>query len=157
MSCPRRQTLMSSYNAPSHGVSPHISSSSQCPRLGGYQPTHDPSRKTWSDPYCQRLRLEYSTVLDEFDAVSDQFFNGSMTIYEFEGLYKHYTARMNALTEELDEERKKEAPSPVQKAMDWGYTKENAEKMWLNYMEQRRSNNDSSRNNFLDRRDVRGH
>ncbi|KAA1476678.1 hypothetical protein DENSPDRAFT_843712 [Dentipellis sp. KUC8613] len=149
--------LMSSYSAPSHGVSPHASSCSQPTQIGDCQFTHNQSREVWSDRHLERLRLERCTVVAEFEAVRDQFSSGTMPTCQFQSLNKHYLARLEAVREELDEELKKEAPSPVQKAMDWGYTQEDAEKIWHNLLEQEDLNFRSSRNGFLYRRNVRGH
>ncbi|TFY72003.1 hypothetical protein EVG20_g985 [Dentipellis fragilis] len=135
----------------------HAAPTGQPARFEGHQSTQNLSRTTWSEPHCEKLRLEHLAVLAESKAVSDQFFSGLMTVYEYQRLHKRYTARLDALSEELDEELKKETPSTVQRAMDWGYTQEDAEKMWRNLMKQEDFYSNLSRNRFLYRRDVRDH
>ncbi|KAA1476706.1 hypothetical protein DENSPDRAFT_526032 [Dentipellis sp. KUC8613] len=147
---------MFSHTAPSRVGSRGAASTSHPARLGD-QSIRDNSRRTWSEPYCERLRLEHRTVLAEFDAVSGQFFNGLMTVYQYQDLSKCYITKLNALLEELDEETKKEPPSMAQRALDWGYTPAEAEKMEHDLTAKESSNYNSSMNTFLYRRNVRGH
>ncbi|KAA1476697.1 hypothetical protein DENSPDRAFT_843742 [Dentipellis sp. KUC8613] len=134
-----------------------VAQTNQTVRPKDQRPTQSPSRTTWSDPYCERLSVEHLAILSERDAVDDQYFSGLISVFEYQALYDRLTAEMDAVWEQLIEEKKKEAPSLVQIAIDWGYTQEEAEKKQHDLRDQGIFSYNSSMNNFLYRRDVRGH
>ncbi|KAA1476693.1 hypothetical protein DENSPDRAFT_843732 [Dentipellis sp. KUC8613] len=147
---------MSSHNVPGPH---HATSTGQPSRLeAGRQSTQNAPRTTWSESYLEKVRQEHFAVLAEFRAVNKQFFNsGHMTIDEYEPLRKQYMDRLDALSDEIDEELKKETPSMVQTAMDWGYSKEDAVKIRRNFLDRAKFYSRLRRNSFVHRRDVRGH
>ncbi|KAA1476698.1 hypothetical protein DENSPDRAFT_843744 [Dentipellis sp. KUC8613] len=117
------------------------------------------SRTTWSEPRCEQLRQQDRAVAAEFEAVNKQYFSGAMPSDQYHGLFKYYMAKISTLSDELDEELRKDTPSFEQTAMDWGCAanEEEAKKLWLNLMKQQDFSVRSCRSGFTYRRDPRGH
>ncbi|KAA1476695.1 hypothetical protein DENSPDRAFT_843736 [Dentipellis sp. KUC8613] len=144
----------------SHNVSGshHAASAGQPSRLeAGHQSTQNPPKTTWSEPYLEKVRQEHLAVLAEFRAVKKQFFSGHISRSEYEPLREQYMDRLDALSDEIDEELKKETPGMVQRAMDWGYSEGDAEKIWRNFLDREKFYSRLRRNSFLHRRDAGGH
>ncbi|KAA1476708.1 hypothetical protein DENSPDRAFT_843767 [Dentipellis sp. KUC8613] len=146
---------MSSHSV--HGVHHAGSTSHPIQSEASHQSTQNPPRTTWSEPYFEKVRQEHLAVLAESKALSDQYSIGNMTIDEYARLDKQYVARLEALGEELEKEMKKETPSTVQRAIDWGYSEEEAERIWRNVMKWENFYSNLGRNGHYRRRDVRGH
>ncbi|KAA1476690.1 hypothetical protein DENSPDRAFT_874777 [Dentipellis sp. KUC8613] len=140
-----------------HGAHHAESTSQPIQSEAGHQSTQNPHRTTWSEPYYEKVHQEHLAVLAESRAVSKQFFSGHMTIHEYGPLRKQYMDRLDALSDELDKELKKETPSMVQTAMDWGYSAEDAEKMCRDFWGREKLFSHSRKNGVYHRRDVRAY